>query len=196
MKINTRDMTLIALFAVLTIIGGKISLNMLAVTFTLQSLACLLAGILLGPRRALLSQVIYIFLGLIGLPVFAKGGGLWYVLEPTFGFILGMLLASGLVGYLCDRIDPNRNGLKIWQTIPVNLAGQFVIYFFGVLYLYLIKNFYAGSGMSFIRAIEIGMIPYLIFDTLKSILAGVIGPRLRRATSQFMTNRSTSKAAT
>jgi len=190
---KTRDMTLIALFAVLTIIGGKISLSVASVTFSLQSLVCLLAGLMLGARRAMLSQVIYILLGLIGLPVFAKGGGLGYVLEPTFGFIPGMLLAAGLIGLISDRIDPDRTGLKVWQAIPINIAGQVVIYFFGVTYLYLIRNFYAGQDMSFVRAVQLGMIPYLIFDLMKSLLAGVIGPRLRRVTSIFSRARPAAK---
>lgn len=186
MKLKIQDMTLIALFAVLTIIGGKIAVSLPPfATFTLQSLVCLMAGLLLGAKRALLSQVVYILLGLIGLPVFAKGGGIGYIFEPTFGFVIGMLAAAWLIGLLSDLTDPQRSNLKIWQAILINFAGQFLIYIFGVTFLYLIKNFYAGSGLTFLKAIEYGMIPYLIFDTLKSILAGVIGPRLRKITSQF-----------
>lgn len=188
-------MTLIALFAVLMIIGGKISLTVAAVTFSLQSLVCLLAGLLLGARRAMLSQVIYILLGLIGLPVFARGGGIGYVFEPTFGFIPGMLLAAGLVGLISDRVDPVRTDLKIWQAISINIAGTVVIYMVGVTYLYLIKNFYAGQAMSFVRVLQIGMIPYLIFDLLKCLLAGVIGPRLRRITGLFSQPRPSARSA-
>jgi biotin transport system substrate-specific component len=185
MKITIRDMTLISLFTVLIVIGGKISLTLLAVPFTLQSLICLLAGILLGARRAMLAMALYLLIGLLGLPVFAAGGSVAYVLQPTFGFLLGMLLASGLIGWLTDRLDPERKQLKVWQALPVTLIGQLTIYVFGVTYLYLIKNLYAGQGLTFVRAIEIGMIPFLLFDTLKSLLAAVIGPRLRRATRLF-----------
>ena len=190
MKLSVRDMTLIALFAVLTIIGGKLSLTVLAIPFTLQSLVCLLAGVLIGAKRAMLSQALYILLGLIGLPVFAAGGGIAYVLQPSFGFLLGMLLAAGLVGWLCDRADPDRGNLKLWQALPINLAGQLVVYAFGVSYLYLLRNFYFGQYMTFFRAIELGMIPFLAIDSLKSVLAAVIGPRLRRITSQFISQNS------
>jgi len=193
--VKTRDMTLIALFAVLMIIGGKISLTVAAVTFSLQSLVCLLAGLLLGVRRAMLSQIIYILLGLIGLPVFARGGGIGYIFEPTFGFIPGMLLAAGLIGLISDKIDPGRQKLKIWQAITINITGTVVIYAVGITYLYLIKNFYAGQAMTFVRAVQIGLIPYLIFDFLKCMLAGVTGPRLRRLTSQFSSFKPAAKPA-
>ncbi len=192
MKITIRDMTLIALFTCLTIIGGKISIAVLAIPFTLQFLVVLLAGILLGARRALLSQALYLLLGLIGLPVFATGGGLAYVLSPSFGFLLGMLVASGLVGFLCDRVDPNRDRLKVWQVLPINLAGQLVVYIFGVTYLFLIKNFYSGQSMTLFTAIEFGMLPFLLIDTLKSLLAAILGPRLRKLTRQFVTPAGTS----
>jgi len=182
MKMKTRDMTLIALFAVLNMIAGKISLTILAVPFTMQSIVCLLAGILLGARRAMLAQALYLLIGLIGLPVFAKGGGFAYVLEPSFGFLIGMLLAGGLVGWIADRFDPTHSELKIWQAMTANLSAQLLIYIFGIAYLYMIINFYFGKSTSVIQAIQIGMIPYLIFDTLKSVLAAVIGPRLRRLT--------------
>ena len=185
MKLSIRDMTLISLFAVLTIIGGKISLTVLAIPFTLQSLVSLLAGILLGAKLAMLSQALYILLGLIGLPVFAAGGGFAYVLQPSFGFLIGMLLAAGLIGWICDRLDPHRDSLKVWQILPINLVGQFVVYAVGVTYLYLLRNIYVGQTMSIIRAIEIGMIPFLLVDSLKSIFAAVIGPRLRKATRRY-----------
>jgi len=185
MRIKTRDMTLTALFTVLTIIGGKITVPFLMIPFTLQSVVCLLAGILIGPRLAMLSQLLYVAIGLIGLPVFASGGGLAYVLQPSFGYLPGMLLASGLVGWLTGRLDPDRSKLKLWQLLPVNLAGQLVIYAVGVSYLFLIKNIYAGQNYTFIKALEVGLAPFLLADTLKSVLAAFIGLPLRRATRPF-----------
>lgn len=182
MKIKTIDMTLIALFAVLNIIAGKISLTILAVPFTMQSIVCLFAGLLLGARRAMLAQALYLLIGLIGLPVFAKGGGFAYIFEPSFGFLIGMLLAGGLVGWIADRFDPAHDKLKILQALTANLAAQLLIYMIGVAYLYMIINFYFSKSTTLIQAIQIGMIPYLIFDTMKSVLAAVIGPRLRRLT--------------
>ncbi len=182
MKLSVRDMTLIALFAVLTFIGGLIKVPVFAVPFTLQTLVSLLAGLLLGARLGLLSQILYILMGLIGLPVFAYGGGIAYVLNPTFGFLIGMVVASGLIGWLSDRFDPDRSRMKVWQALIFSLSGTAVVYLVGVPYLYMIQTVYAGSGMTFVRAIEVAMLPFLIGDTLKSVFAAVLAPRVRRLT--------------
>ncbi len=182
MKLSVRDMTLIALFAVLTFIGGLIKVPVFAVPFTLQTLVSLLAGLLLGARLGLLSQLLYILMGLIGLPVFAYGGGIAYVLNPTFGFLIGMVVASGLIGWLSDRFDPDRSRMKVWQALIFSLSGTAVVYLVGVPYLYMIQTVYAGSGMTFVRAIEVAMLPFLIGDTLKSVFAAVLAPRVRRLT--------------
>ncbi len=189
MKISIRDMTLISLFTVLTIIGGKIIIPTILIPVTLQLAACLLTGILLGARRAFLAQMLYLLIGLIGLPVFAAGGGLGYVLQPSFGYLPGMMLCATLVGWLSDRLDPDRSKLKIWQLVLINLAGQLVVYICGVSYLYLIKNFYVGQDQTFVWAIKVGMIPFLITDGLFSLLTAVIGVRLRRATRAYLVKR-------
>ena len=134
MKLSTRDMTLVSLFAVLSIIGAKVSLPILAIPFTFQFIISLLTGIVLGARRALLAQGLYLLMGLIGLPVFAKGGGLAYVLEPTFGYLIGMALGAGLVGLAADRLDPQRTGLKPWTIVPFNFLALALVYAIGVAY--------------------------------------------------------------
>ena len=187
MKIETRDLTLIPLFTVLIIICGKITIPTILIPVTLQYFACLLTGILLGARRAFLAQALYLLIGLIGLPVFAAGGGLGYVLQPSFGYLLGMLCCSTLIGWLTDRTDPDRSKLKVWQLVPITLAGWLVVYLFGLTYLLLIKNVYAGSGKTFLWAIQVGMVPFLITDGIFSLLAATAGPRLRRMTRQYLT---------
>ena len=180
MKIKTQDMTLIALFTVLTIVSGKISVPILTIPFTLQLAVSLLSGIMLGAGRAMLSQGLYILIGLLGLPVFAAGGGPAYVLQPTFGYLPGMMLSAGLVGYLADRSVRRHAELRFRRLMPVTLAGVAVTYLCGVGYLYLIKNFYAGTPFTLVKAIQIGMLPYMIIDILKAALAAWVGPRLRR----------------
>lgn len=189
MKIDIRDMTLISLFTVLIIISSKITLPVMLIPITLQLAVSLLTGIVLGPRRALLAHGLYLLIGLIGLPVFAAGGGLAYVLQPSFGYLPGMMLAAGLVGWLSDRLDPQRNHLKFWQLIPVNLAGLVVVYLCGVGYLYLIKNFYAAQSFTWLQAVKAGMIPFLVADGLKALLAAAIGPLLRRLSRPYILPR-------
>jgi biotin transport system substrate-specific component len=184
-KLNIRDMAQIALFAVLSIIGGKIAFPILMIPITLQFPVCLLTGMVLGARKAMLAQLVYILLGLAGLPVFAAGGGIGYVLQPSFGYLPGMLLCAGLVGFVADRSDPMRKQLKIWQILPANLAGLLVVYGLGVTYLYAIKNLYAGTGQSFLWAIQAGALPFLVTDGLFCVITALAGPLLRRATRPF-----------
>lgn len=184
-KLSVRDMTLISLFAVLSIVGAKVSLPVLAIPFTFQFIISLLTGIVLGGRRAFIAQGLYLLMGLVGLPVFAKGGGLMYVLEPSFGYLIGMALCAGLVGMLVDRLDPQRKGLKLWQLVPVNFLALAVVYTLGVAWLYVIKNFYAGSSLTFVKAIQFGMLPFLVNDSLYCVVAALIGPRLRKIRSTW-----------
>lgn len=189
MKIGIRDMTLISLFTVLIIIGSKITFPVMMIPITLQLAISLLTGIVLGARRALLAHGLYLLIGLAGLPVFASGGGLAYVLQPSFGYLPGMLLAAGLTGWLTDRVDPGRDRLKFWHLIPINLAGLLVVYLCGVGFLYLIKNFYAGQSFTWLQAVKAGMIPFLIADGLKALLAAAVGPLLRRLASPYLRRR-------
>lgn len=189
MRIQTRDMTLIAFFTVLAIIGGKISFPFLMIPFTLQTAVCLLTGVLLGWRRALLAQGLYLLMGLAGLPVFAAGGGPAYILQPSFGYLPGMMLGAALIGLLTDRADPERDKLTVWQLLPINLAGLAVVYLCGVSYLYLVKNVYAGGSFTFVRALQVGLLPFMITDGIYLVLVALAGPALRRATRPFLPAR-------
>ena len=186
MKIKTRDMTLIALFAVLAIIGGKIRFPILMIPFTMQTAVCLLTGLLLGWRRAMLAQGLYLFMGLIGLPVFAVGGGPGYVLQPSFGYLPGMMLGAALIGFLVDRADPTRGAAKVHHLLTINLAGLAVVYLCGISYLFLLKNLYAPDSLTFIGALQIGLIPFLLTDGIYMVLTALVGPTLRRATRPFI----------
>jgi biotin transport system substrate-specific component len=175
----------IAIFAVLMIISGKLAIPFLTIPFTLQTAACLLTGLLLGPRKGLAALALYIVLGLAGLPVFAGGGGPAYLLQPSFGFLLGMTLAAALAGVLSEQIDPHRRGFPIWQGWLVCLAGLPLIYGAGVGYLMALKNVYLEQPLSLLAALRVGMLPFLVTDSLQALLAAVVGSRLRRLTRPF-----------
>jgi biotin transport system substrate-specific component len=103
MKISIKDMALISLFTGLTAIGAFISLPIGPVPITMQTLFVLLGGIILGPKLGALSQIIYIILGLVGVPIFAGfSGGLQTILKPSFGFLLGFIFAAYVVGKILE----------------------------------------------------------------------------------------------
>ncbi len=195
MKINLHDMTLIALFAVLSMIGAKISMPILTIPFTFQFIISLLTGIVLGARRAMLAQGLYLLMGLAGLPVFARGGGLAYVLEPSFGYLIGMLLCAGIVGAISDRLAPGQQKLQVWQLIPLNFLGLAIVYALGVAYLLLIKNFYAGQSLTFVKALQFGLLPFLINDSIYCVVAALIGSRLRQVSRPFVVKNRVVKTA-
>ena len=88
-KITTKDMIMCALFTALIAVGAFIKVPVPVVPFTLQFLFTMLAGLIMGGRLGAISVGLYAVLGLVGLPIFAEGGGIWYVLKPSFGYIIG-----------------------------------------------------------------------------------------------------------
>lgn len=103
MKLNVRQLVLAALFASLTAVGAFLKLPISAVPITLQVFFVFLAGLALSPEAALLSQAAYLILGLAGVPIFTSGGGISYVLTPTFGYLLSFLLMAPATSYFARR---------------------------------------------------------------------------------------------
>ena len=95
---KTRELVLCALFVALITVGTFVRIPVGADVYTLQFLFTLLAGLLLGERLGALAVLVYIALGLLGVPVFASGGGPSYVLQPTFGYLIGFVVQAWLCG--------------------------------------------------------------------------------------------------
>lgn len=182
-------MTLIAMFTVLAIVGGKISFQIMIIPLTFQVIVALLTGIVLGARMAFISQLLYLFMGLIGLPVFARGGGLTYVFQMSFGYLVGFVIAAWLVGLLTDLADKDDRTLNFLKALPIMLAGLAVIYLSGIVHMMLLKNLYTKDGMALIGALQAGVLPFLVSDTIWCALAALAAPRLRKLSRQFVTRR-------
>ena len=180
MKLALREQILIALFAALTAIGAFIQIPTPLVPFTLQYLFCAYSGVMLGSKTGLYAQLLYVGIGLIGIPIFTKGGGPSYVLQPTFGYLLGFIACAYVVGLLTERQEK----LRLVPTMLALLAGLTVLYAAGVLYLYGIVNFYLGKSMSMQGALAAGFLPYITADFILSVLIAVtsikVMPVLRR----------------
>ncbi|WP_030911646.1 biotin transporter BioY [Streptomyces sp. NRRL F-5126] len=158
---RTRDIALVAGGAVLTGLAAQLSVPVPGspVPVTGQTFAALLVGTALGARRGFLSLALYTVLGMAGLPWFSGGtsgpGG------SSFGYVLGMLAASAVVGALAKR-GGDRSVLRTAGTMVV---GSAVVYAIGVPYLAL------SAGMSASAAIAAGLVPFLLGDALKAALA-------------------------
>ena len=122
---KTLMLVLTALFAALTAIGAFFKIPFALAAISLQFLFTAMAGILLGA----LSQAVYVLIGLVGVPIFALGGGFSYVLQPTFGFLLGLIPSAFVIGKLAKQ------PLTFWGTALAMLAGLAVLYAIGVPYM-------------------------------------------------------------
>ncbi|MGH7600742.1 MAG: biotin transporter BioY [bacterium] len=191
---SRRSFILAGLFAALTVFGAHIKIPLPYVSLTLQTFFVLLSGHLLGPLYGAASQSAYLLLGLIGLPVFAEGGGLAYVFKPTFGYLLGYPLASFTAGMIVHRgaLQPQvLPAASLARLILANLSALFAIFVPGVVYLWWNLNFVLGQAFSFASAFKVGFLVFLPGDVIK--IAGVIWlyralqPRLA-ATFRFSTN--------
>ena len=121
---------LIAIFAALTASGALIRIPIPPVPITLQSFFVIMAGLILGPKAGALSQVIYLLVGILGLPVFSGGGGLSYVLRPSFGYLIGFILAPLAVGSFMENRE-----YKPANIFIASCLGMLAIYMVGVPYL-------------------------------------------------------------
>lgn len=132
---NVRDLAYSAVFAALIIVLGYISIPVGAagVPIVLQNAACIMAGLILGPRRGFLALLIVFLLGMVGLPVLAQGKSVLTALSgPTIGYLLGYLLAPLIAGVLSARAPRNRAGMALNFALAF-LAALLVQYLFGVL---------------------------------------------------------------
>jgi biotin transport system substrate-specific component len=171
---SLRRMVYAAMFGAMTAIGAFIVIPLQPVPISLQSLFCGLAGILLGGYTGALSQVVYVLLGIIGLPVFAGGkAGLGTLFGPTGGYLIGFIIAAFVIGKM---VEVRREPGLIWMGLAL-VVGNLVIYALGVLQLSFVAD------ISLIKSLMVGVIPFLPGDLLKLAAAAMIGLKLRQ---QFM----------
>ena len=156
----------VVICSLLLILSAKIKVDLYPVPMTLQPLAVLMIAMLCGRNISVSAVSLYLFQGMIGLPVFAYGGGLPYLLGPTGGFLFGFLLASIIIGELADR----GWGKYLFKSVIAMLIGLLVIYICGVLQLSFLK------GFDF--AIINGLKPFIVGDLYKLILAALLLPQI------------------
>lgn len=172
MKIRT--MTRVALFAALTAVGAFIRIPLGYSSITLQTFFTAMAGCVLGPWCGALSQLVYVALGLVGLPIFTQGGGIGYLVQPTCGFLIGLIPAAWVIGRIAGRKPEPK------QIVPACLLGYGVLYAIGVPYMALILNTFLGKGMGFSAIMWAGMIPFLPGDMIKILCITLLMPPILR----------------
>lgn len=173
--LSTLDMAYIALMAVLIAVCAWISVPVSEVPFTMQTFGVFCALGLLGGRRGSAAVLVYLLMGVVGLPVFSGfTGGLGRVLGPTGGYMIGFLCA-GLVYWLITSVF----GTRLWSMALSMAAGCVVYYAFGTAWYVLVYAHGSGSigvGAALMRCV----VPYLIPDAAKLALALVLTRLLHR----------------
>jgi biotin transport system substrate-specific component len=169
-SLNLKGMIYAALFGAATAAGAYIIIPFPLVPVTLQTLFLYLAAGLLGGHLAALSQIVYLLLGIIGLPVFAGGkAGIGVLFGPTGGYLLGFVAAAYAVGKLVQ----SRNPAGFIRLIISMLAGTLIIYICGVTQLSLVAD------LSLQKALSVGVLPFLPGDAIKIAAAAIVTVKIR-----------------
>lgn len=172
-----RSMIMTGLFAAFIAISSQFYIPIGPVPHTLQIFFVLLAGVVLGARWGLTSVLVWIALGVFGLPVFAQGkAGLAVLAGPTGGFLLGFALCAWLVGWFTERGKPG-----VMPMLGIMLLGLAVVYALGLAGFMASFALYLQKPMSVDKAFALSVLPFLPFDILKTAGAAYIGARVRQA---------------
>ena len=177
---NTRRITRIAMFIALLVLGSQVVVPVGVVPFTLQTFVVYLIAYLLDPKDAFITVIIYTFMGLMGLPVFAGWSGSPHsIATPSFGFILGFSIAAAVGSMLIRKNTDN----ALWKYLVVGVVTSTVLNVFGLAYMYGYFNIYLKAGESIGQIIAWGFTPFIIGDAVKIFAAAVIAHRLRKIPS-------------
>lgn len=173
-KFSAQNMIMCALFTALIAVGAFIKIPVPVVPFTLQFLFTMLAGLLLGGELGAMAVLIYIVLGLAGFPVFAEGGGLGYLLKPSFGYLIGFCIASFVTGKIANKVSiPSYKRLLI-----ANFIGLAIVYLCGMAYYYIICNYVIGTPIAFWPLFLYCFILAVPGDIVLCILSAILAARI------------------
>lgn len=184
-EMKTKDLVLVALFAAIIVVLAALPpvvLPWVPVPITLQTFGVMLAGLVLGPRRAALVLTLYVALALIGLPVLPGGrAGLAVLMGPTGGFLLGMIPGAFVVGYLSGAFKtpaPETTGATYRDVsrcfVASVVGGILVVYLFGVPWLAIVAK------MDITKAL-LAVTVFIPGDLLKAAAAAFLANQIRKA---------------
>lgn len=173
MNTKTKELTLTALMAAIICVLGPLSvpLPFSPVPISLTMIGIYLAVYAVGMWKGTVAFIVYLLLGVVGLPVFSGfTGGPAKLAGPTGGYLIGFIFTALISGYFIDRWWKNR----ILSGVGM-ILGIAVAYLFGTVWLAY------GAGMTFAQALAAGVIPYVGFDLVKIVVLVIVGPELKKA---------------
>lgn len=173
-KSRTYKMILVALFAALIAVGAFIRIPVPLVPFTMQTFFIVLAGMLLGKDLGAASALVYLLIGLAGIPVFTQGGGIGYVLKPSFGYLIGFVAGAFVTGAIARKAGHP----SFWRLLIAALLGLIAVYVLGTTYFYFLSNYYLGNQVSVWTAVLYCFLVFVPGDLAKSVVAALIAKRI------------------
>ncbi|MBQ8582145.1 MAG: biotin transporter BioY [Ruminococcus sp.] len=177
---KNRNLILTSLFTSLIIIGTFIKIPLPVCPITLQPLFVCLSGLFLGSLHGAASVICYIALGLLGLPVFAMGGGFGCILNPTFGFIIGFVLQSLVTGLIVRKGSPT-----IGRMLAGCFSGLVIMYAVGLVYFMFISRFYLGKLDIQTMLVSCLLIPFPK-DAAMCVFAAFLGRKFLKSFNSFI----------
>jgi len=161
----------IGLFVALITIGAFIKVPISIIPITLQSMMVVLSGLILKKYNSVIAVMIYIFIGLIGFPVFANGGGIQYILVPSFGYILGFLLAVLFIAkFKSDNFKIN---------IVISIIALLLIYLSGILYFVILQFVYYKKTFTLAWIFYYLFLVYIPGDIITVVLANIVYKKIK-----------------
>ena len=161
-----KNIALILFGTLLLAVSSKVQVPFWPVPMTMQTFIVFIIGMSYGWKLSVTTLIVYLIEGAFGLPVFAKGGGLLYLLGPTAGYLYGMTIAAGVMGFFCEK-GYSKSYIK--SLFPL-LLGTSIIFICGVGYL--------GSIIGYDKALAGGLYPFIPSELFKIALALVIIPTI------------------
>lgn len=182
------NLSLVSLFTALMAISAvciKIPLPSPFPPISTQFFVCCLCAIVLGPKLASLSMFVYLVLGLLGLPIFTMGGGIYYIIYPTFGYILAFIGCAFITGSFSQQSQKKCSGSKNLHLLLGCFLSLIFLYLCGTTYLYIIKNLYMHNTISIISAVKVGILPFILQDSIWCFVASFLGPHIYKVTQIY-----------
>ena len=176
MKLSIRELVFAGLFVALITVGTFVRIPIGADFYTLQFLFTLVAGLVLGEKLGALAVGAYVLMGLIGVPVFASGGGIGYLFKPTFGYLVGFIIQA----WFCGRFS-RTSDVTFKNLLLINFGGMLIVYAIGMSWLYIVSNYIIDAPITlwvlFIDSFVLQVVP----DGVLCVLAAILALRLKKA---------------
>ena len=172
-----QDMVLIAVFTALIAICSWITIPAMAgqVPFTLQTFAVFVTAGILGAKRGTLSVIVYILLGLVGVPVFSGlSGGLSALMSPSGGYIIGFIFTAIIIGSVSYVVKGKSELIKTTALVVSMVFGDIACFIVGTIWFMVVTNINLAGSLSMC------VIPFIIPDVVKIILATIIVNRVKK----------------